>query len=381
MIRNFFFEAAMKYRIDKLIDHALDAGRITGTVVLVYRDGEPIFRRAAGLADRERNVPVTFQTIFRMASVTKPIVAATALAMVDKGLMGLDDRIRDHLPWFAPKSPDGQVADITIHHLLTHTSGLSYNPALEALPADRAITMGLSNTDLDFEANFSRHNAVPLAFEPGRQWAYSFATDILGAVVAKVHGGTLEDAVVHHIAGPLGMDDTRFHVTDPERLASPYADAHPIPVRMPDPWLPDAESGFSIAFSPSRIFNPRAFQSGGAGMVGTAEDIVRFLEMLRRGGEDVLSFEIVELGLSNRIGSLERDEPGTKFGYFGAVIDDPEAAMTPQSRGTVRWGGVYGLDWFIDREKQLTVLSVTNNALEGCTGDYPYRIGRAVYGV
>jgi CubicO group peptidase (beta-lactamase class C family) len=371
----------MNYRIDTLIDHALDAGRITGTVVLVYREGEPIFRRAAGLADRERHVPVTFQTIFRMASVTKPIVAATALAMVDKQQLGLDDRVRDHLPWFHPKTPSGAVADITIHHLLTHTSGLAYNPALEALPGDRALTLGLSNTDLDFEANFSRHNDIPLAFEPGTRWAYSFATDILGAVIAKVHGTTLEEAVVDHVAGPLGMNDTRFHVTDPERLASAYADAQPIPIRMPDPWLPDAESGFSIAFSPSRIFNPLAFQSGGAGMAGTADDIMCFLEMLRRGGDDVLSAEIVELGLTNRIGALERDEPGTKFGYFGAVIDDPDAAVTPQSRGTVRWGGVYGLDWFIDRERQLTVLCVTNNALEGCTGEYPYRIGRAVYGV
>lgn len=370
----------MEYRLNQLVDHALSAGRITGTVVLVYRDGKPIYRRAAGLADSERAKPVSFDTIFRLASVTKPIVAATALAMVERNLLGLDDTVADHLPWFRPGLRDGRIPAITVHHLLTHTSGLVYDPALEKLPSDRAVTCGLIDTDLDYEANFSRHNAIPLAFEPGTQWAYSFSTDILGAIIAKVHGGTLEEAVVHYIAGPLGMSDTRFHVTDPERLATPYADSHPIPIRMPDPWFPPATAGWTLGFSPSRIFNPRAFQSGGAGMVGTAGDIMTFLEMLRTGGVDVLRPATVELGLGNRIGKIEREEPGVKFGYFGAVIENPKAAGTPQSAGTVAWGGVYGLNWFIDRDQGLSVLSVTNNALEGCTGEYPVRITSAVYG-
>lgn len=364
----------MDSRINQVIDHALAASRITGTVVLVYQNGQPLFRRAAGFADREAGQPVAFDTIFRLASVTKPIVAATALAMIERGSFGLSDKVADHLPWFRPKTADGETADITVHHLLTHTSGLTYDPA------DKAINTGLADTDLDFEANFSRHNTVPLAFRPGTQWVYGFSIDILGAVIAKVHGATLEDAVVHYIAGPLGMADTRFHVTDPQRLAVAYGDSHPIPIRMPDPWIAVDDSGSTTKFSPNRIFNPRAFQSGGAGMVGTAGDIMAFLEALRSGGKGVLAPETVEMGLSNQIGALEREDPGMKFGYFGAVVEDPAPTMTPQSKGTVRWGGVYGLNWFIDRAEGLSVLSVTNNAVEGCMGAYPEQIVRAVYG-
>lgn len=371
----------METGLDRVIDQALDNGKITGVVVLVRRDGEPVYSRAAGFADREAGIPVAMDTIFRMASVTKPIVAATALAMVERGLLGLSDPVSKHLPWFRPPLADGTVPDITIHHLLTHTSGLMYDPELQRLPPDRRITMGLSDTDLDFEANFSRHNSIPLAFAPGTQWAYSFATDILGAVIAAIHGGTLEDAVVHYIAGPLGMTDTRFHVTDPSRLAMPYADAAPMPVPMTDAWAGEDPDGWTLTFSPQRIFNPKAFQSGGAGMAGTAGDIMTFLDMLRAGGNGILKPETIETGLSNQIGDLERDEPGMKFGYFGAVVVNKKLALTPQSVGSVRWGGVYGLDWFIDREAGLTSLSVTNNALEGCTGLFPQDVRDAVYGL
>ena len=130
----------MDYRINKLIDHALEAGRITGTVILVYQAGQPVFRRAAGFADREARRPVEFDTIFRLASVTKPIVAATALAMIELGLLGLSEKVVDHLPWFHPKTADGKTAAITIHQLLTHTSGLTYDPALEKLPPGQEIT-------------------------------------------------------------------------------------------------------------------------------------------------------------------------------------------------------------------------------------------------
>ena len=371
----------MEAGLDAVIDRALESGKITGVVMLVHRHGAPVYRRAAGLADREAGIPVAFDTIFRLASVTKPIVAPTALAMVERGLIALDDPARKHLPWFRPPLFDGSVPDITIHHLLTHTSGLMYDPALEQLPADRAISLGLSDTDLDFEANFSRHNTIPLAFAPGNLWAYSFATDILGAVIAAVHGGTLEEAVVHHVAGPLGMRDTRFHVTDTARLAVPYGDAEPLPVRMPETWAGTDPDGWTLDFSPNRIFNPKAFQSGGGGMAGTAPDIMAFLDMLRAGGKGVLGGEIVDMGLSNQIGNLQRPEAGVKFGYFGAVVVDKKLALTPQSVGTVRWGGVYGLDWFIDHDAGLTSLVVTNNAMEGCTGLFPQDIRDAVYGL
>ena len=371
---------SVENRLHKVIDDALEAGTITGTVVLAFQHGQPIFRRVAGFADREAGKPVTSDTIFRLASVTKPIVAATALAMIDRGMMALSDRVSDFLPWFLPKTPDGETADITIHHLLTHTSGLTYDPALEHLLEDRAVNCGLSNTDLDFESNFSRHNSLPLAFTPGTQWTYSIAIDILGAVTSAVHGASLEAAVVEYVAGPLGMTDTRFHVTDRERLATAYADGNPVAIRMPDPYFGQEGADWSIGFSPSRIFNPEAFQSGGAGMAGTADNIMTVLETLRLGGKGLMKTEMVQAGMSNRIGEL-RSDPGCGFGYFGAIVLDPAEAMSPQSPGTVRWSGVYGHNWFIDPAMGLTVLNMTNNAVEGCMGEFPNRIVEAVYGV
>ena len=142
----------MEAGLDSVINRALESGKITGVVMLVHRNGKPVYRRAAGLADREAGIPVAFDTIFRMASVTKPIVASTALALVERGLLSLSDPVAEHLPWFRPPLADGTVPDITLHHLLTHTSGLMYNPLLEELPDDQRITMGISDTDLDFEA-------------------------------------------------------------------------------------------------------------------------------------------------------------------------------------------------------------------------------------
>jgi CubicO group peptidase (beta-lactamase class C family) len=365
-------------RVNDLIDRVIEEERITGAVVLVYQDGQPILEKAVGFADREAGVPVRLDTIFRYASVTKPIVAVTALAMIDKGLISLDDGVVEYLPWFRPKTPDGRDVAITIRHLLTHTSGLLYDPALELLPEGQRMTLGVGNTDLSLEDNFSRHNAIPLAFEPGSRWAYSFATDILGGVLAALHGGTLEDAVVYHVAGPLGMADARFHVTDPARLAVAYADHPGRPVRMPDPWVSGDEDNWRTVFSPSRIFNPRAFQSGGAGMAGTAQDVMRLLEMLRKEGAGLLPPTMAKAALSNQIANLE-GEPGYRFTFVGGLVTDPEAAGTALPTGAIQWGGVYGNTWFIDPAERLTVVSLTNNALEGCNGAYPEMLRAAVY--
>lgn len=365
-------------RVNDLVDRVVEEERITGAVVLVYQDGQPILEKTAGFADREAGMPARLDTIFRYASVTKPIVAVTALAMVEKGAVGLDDRVSQYLPWFRPKTADGVEARITIRHLLTHTSGLLYDPALELLPEAQRMTLGLGNTDLSLEDNFSRHNAIPLAFEPGSRWAYSFATDILGGVLAAVHGGTLEDAVVHHVADPLGMADARFHVTDPARLAVAYADHPGRAMRMPDPWVSGDEENWRTVFSPGRIFNPRAFQSGGAGMAGTAQDFLRLLEMLRTGGGGLLSPETARAALANQIEEIE-GEPGYRFTFVGGLVTDPAAAMTALPKGAIQWGGVYGNTWFIDPAERLTVVSLTNNALEGCNGAYPEMLRAAVY--
>ncbi len=373
----------MKERIDAAIDHAMAEKRVTGTAVIVKKNGETVFERFAGLADRENGTPIQPDTIYRLASVTKPLVAATALAMIDNGKLTLDTLVRDHLPYFTPKEADGNVPDITIRHLLTHTAGFAYLVNIYGKPAEgHEVDEGLGNTDLSFEENFTRLAAIPLLYKPGKLWRYSTAIDVLGAVIAAVEGTSLHNALNKYVTGPLGMNDTGFKVTDAARLATPYVDAKPEPERMHDNhYVPD-RSGNPLYFSPSRLFNPRAYQSGGAGAVGTAPQIMTFLETIRAGGAPILSREITSAAMVNQIGATPRPETedGARFGFFGAVIEDETIARSKLPNGSVSWGGVYGHSWFIDPSNGITALVMTNNAVEGCMGTYPGEISQAIYG-
>lgn len=363
----------MGARVNAVMDEAVSGNKIVGAELIVYRHGNLVLRRTVGHFDREAGTPMIENAIYRLASVTKPIVAATALAMIDKGLLRLDDLVSQHLDYFAPRLEDGSPAPITIHHLLTHTAGLAYGYD------STEISTGLGPSDKDFRANFSLVAEAALLFAPGMGWNYSVAIDVLGAVLATVHGSSLQDAVETHITGPLGMNETGFFVADLERLAKPYADGTPEPTAMTDPQMVANDDGGTVLFSPSRIFSDTAFQSGGAGMAGTPEDIAKFLETLRQGGGSVLKPETVAMAFSNRIGDLFRQDQGQRFGYFGAVIDDPVAAESPSGAGTVNWGGVYGHSWLVDPANAITLVSMSNTALEGCTGRYPKDLIRAVY--
>ncbi|MDP1731164.1 MAG: serine hydrolase domain-containing protein [Devosia sp.] len=366
----------LQERLDAVIEASLGR-RIVGSVTLVSRDGEIVYRRAAGFADREAGRPMQEDAIFRLASVTKPLVAATALAMIERNLLGLDNSVADHLPYFRPRLGDGSEPRITIRHLLTHTSGLVYD-----YPADPEITTGLQDTDLDFEETFTRVARIPLAFAPGTGWQYGISIDVLGAVIASIHGGTLGDAVEHYVTGPLEMRDTGFFVRDMARLAVPYGDATPEPVRMGDPHTVIDANGGTTVFSPGRIFNPKAYQSGGAGMAGTAGDFLKFLEALRNRGTPILNPDTVAQATRNQIGDLPREEKdaGQRFGFLSAIVVDPVAAQRPQAPGTYRWGGIYGHDWFVDPANGLSVVAMTNAAVEGCVGNYTKEVSEPVYG-
>jgi CubicO group peptidase (beta-lactamase class C family) len=339
---------------------------------MVAKDGEIVHAQAAGFADREAGRPVQLDSIFRYASLTKPLTAATALAMMDRGLLGLDDAVADHLPWFRPRLRDGREPTITIRHLLTHTSGLDYS--------DLWVNTGLTNSDRTLEENYGLVAKQPLNFEPGTAWLYGCSTDVLGAVVAQRHGGTLGDALAHYVTGPLGMTDTGHAVTNEDRLVVPYADGPPGLRRMSDPDTISYEDGHQLIFSPGRIFNPKAFHSGGGGAVGTAKDFLTFLETVRMGGQPILRRETLAEAVQNQIGDLPRDRPGQRFGFLGAVVDDPAAADRPVAKGTVRWGGVYGNDWLVDFENRLSVVVLTNTPIAGCDGPFSQAVVRAVYG-
>lgn len=363
-------------RLERVIDNAVSAGRIVGVVYLVAKHGEVVFAYEKGFADREAGEPVRRDTLFRLASVTKPFVATAALAMMDKGLMRLDDPVTRYLPYFTPKLADGGAPMITLRHLLTHTSGLSYDYG-----PDPDFSDGLSDADFDFEENFTRLAKRPLKFATGSKWEYSVAIDVLGAVLAKVESASLDDVVKRHVTGPLGIEDTSFHITDRARLATAYADATPVAQRMPDRVTLGSDENGYFNFAPTRAFNPKAFQSGGAGMIGTADGVLRLLEALRQDGAGVLKPETGRAAAANQVGTLDRGAgtEGQRFGFLSAVIDDPKLADTPQSKGSLLWGGVYGNDWFVDIARGLTVVSMSNTALEGCNGPFTKDTRDALY--
>lgn len=369
-------------RVDAVLDAWVQSERIVGAVVLVARDGEVVYQRAAGHADRERGLPVTGRTIFRLASMTKTIVSATALALAERGVLSLDDPVTEWLPEFTPALPDGRQPVITVRHLMTHTSGLSYDFERGAQSPFRlhGVSTGLDQPGLDMEENLRRLAAVPLRFEPGADWEYSIGTDVLGAVIASAAGVPLPVAVERYVTGPLGMSDTAFHVTDPKRLAVPYKDGDSKALRM-NPLLDSLPLGPGIPFSARRVFDPASFPSGGAGMTGTAGDYLRFLEAIRQGGAPILTRESAALLAEHAIGELraESEGPGWGFSLGAAVLLDPAAAGTPQHAGTWQWGGVLGSHWFVDPRERLTVVVLTNTAIAGVIGAFPAELRDAIY--
>jgi len=368
-------------RINAVIDRAIEEHRIVGTVVLVARDGEVVYRRAAGWANREESLPMTEEAAFRLSSLTKPIVATATLALVDQGKLGLEDPVARWIPDFRPKLPDGRVPEITVRYLLTHTAGLSYG-FLE--PADGpyhrlGVSDGLDHSPVSLTENVRRIAAAPLLYEPGKGWGYSVAMDVLGEVLERATGKPLPEVVRETVTAPLGMTHTAFVALPGDLLAKPYFDARPEPVPMADPQsIPFGAS--AIVFSPSRAHDATAFPSGGAGMIGTAGDYLRLLEALRTGGGSVLRPKTVRAMTSSAIGSLPIIAgPGWTWGLGFSLLADPAAAKSPLHAGSWQWGGVYGHTWWVDPAAKLSVVILTNTAIEGMAGKFPDEIKAAVY--
>ncbi|HXM63991.1 MAG TPA: serine hydrolase domain-containing protein [Terriglobales bacterium] len=369
----------LKTHLDPIIDRTLAERRIVGAVVLMSHDGKFIYRRAAGFADREAGLPMWEDSIFRLSSLTKPLVSAAALALVERDLLHLNDSVTKWIPDFRPALADGTRPEITIHQLLNHTAGLSYG-FFESPdgPYHKAnVSGGLDQPGLSIEENLKRIASVPLSYPPGSSWAYSVASDVLGEVIAKASRSSLPEAVNRLVTDPLAMKDTSFTVTDAARLAVPYADGSPQPVRMDDSQVVPFPYG-AIRFAPSRAFDPHSYPSGGCGMNGTADDFVKFLEVFRTGGSPILSAESTRMITTDQTEG-RGPQPGVAFGFGLSVVTDPAAAQTSQSAGTFAWGGVYGHSWFVDPAKRLTVVILTNTAVEGLFGQFPIQIRDAAY--
>lgn len=377
--------ASLQQRLNAVLEQALEEKRVVGAVVVVAREGEIVYRNAVGYAHRETQQAMHVDNLFRLASVTKLIVTVTALRLIEEQRLAFDDLVTRWLPDFKPRLPNGVEPSITVHQLLTHTAGLSY----AFLEADDGpyhqldISDGLDDVNFDLEENLRRLAKAPLVHMPGESWQYSLAIDVLGAVIERATGLSLSAAVAQGVTEPLSMSDTTFHVRSPERLATAYANGSPEPFPILDGMsvpLPEG-LGNAVRFAPKRALNAGAYPSGGAGMVATADDIMKLLEMIHQAGGTVLSATTVKKMYTDHVGlQAQALGPGWGFGYGGAVLSDPVLGATAQSKGTLQWGGVYGNCWFIDPVQKLSVVMLTNTAYEGMSGALTVEVRDAVYG-
>lgn len=338
------------------------------------------------MADRESGRPMMLDTIFRLASVSKPIVSAAALVLVAQGRLDLDAGVDRYLPAFKPCLVDGRPVRITSRQLLSHTAGLGYR-FLETDPngpyARAGVSDGMDAAGISQEENLRRIASVPLLFEPGAAWHYSLAIDVIGALIERIVGVPLDVAIRQLVTAPLGMTDTTFFTHDVQRVATVYVnDAFPQPHRLQEgETVPVFEDTVGIRYSPARVFDARAFASGGAGMAGTATDFLRFLEALRERRGVLLPDGLIDDMGRDQTGGLEpRDAPGFGFGLGFSVLRDPQLASSPETEGTWRWGGAYGHAWFVDPAQRLSVVAFTNTLYEGMAGRFVTDVRDAVYG-
>jgi CubicO group peptidase (beta-lactamase class C family) len=356
-------------RIDRGLQQYVDEGRLAGAVVLVLRDGQTVYERAVGWSDKEAGRRMTTDTIFRIASQSKAITSTAVLALVEEGKIGLSDPVSRFIPSFAKTSVavagDSGVTivpakrAITIRDLLTHTAGISYGTESQvAAQYERkglgpAAGLGWYTADKSEPIceTMERLGTLPFVAQPGEAWVYGYNTDVLGCVVERASGVPLDEFVRTRITEPLGMKDTRFFVRpeDRSRLAAVYASgADGKAVRAPDG--PKGQGDY--------VDGPRRSFAGGAGLLSTARDYSRFLEMIRNGGElggvRILAPRTVQLMRTNQVGTLHSAN-GLGFG-LGFETTDRYGANGMDSVGAFGWAGAYGTIYRIDPEARLTLL-------------------------
>ncbi len=361
--------------------------RLVGAVVLVREHGVLRHASATGLADRESAMPMQRDQLFRLASVSKPLLTTVILRLVAESVLDLDAPVQRWLPDFRPALADGSTPAISLRQLLSHSSGLGYR-FLEADadgPYARAgVSDGMDANPLTLAENVRRIAKAPLLFAPGSQWMYSLGVDVAGAVAEAATGETLQALFARLLAAPLGLRDTAFATHDAARLATPYVTDTPQPHRLREgEVVAPFEGTVGIEYSLARATDASRFPSAGAGagLVGTADEVMAVLEALR----DVQRSGLLPPTLAAQMATPQVGEqgppepPGWGFGLGFAVLRDAAASGTPQSAGTWRWGGAYGHSWFVDPARGLSVVALTNTLYEGMDGAFVDELRDAVY--
>jgi CubicO group peptidase (beta-lactamase class C family) len=349
---------------------AIAKGTIPGAVVYVAQAGKPLIVEAQGNGQCRRCLLKT-DALFRIASMSKPITSVAIMMLVDEGKVKLDDPVSKYIPEFADQKVKVKVVfvprsrPVTIRDLLTHTSGIAYglNPpaAVQSEFVKAKLADGLNPEDPTLENNTKGVASIPLVHQPGAAWTYGMNTDVLGRVVEVASGQSFDRFLAERLFTPLKMVDTSFVVPaeKAQRLVAHYhragsSKAEPIPN---DPFT----SGNTI-ISPKRSLSPMKYFSGGAGLVSTASDYARFLQMMLNEGEldgvRILKASTVRDMTSNQIGPLNcafANHHGDKFGY-GFGIYTKTTVPTP---GSYSWGGMYHTYFWVDPQKKLVAVVMT----------------------
>jgi CubicO group peptidase (beta-lactamase class C family) len=356
--------------IDRGLQRYIDENKVAGIVALVLQDGQPVYEKAFGWADKEAGRKMTTDTLFRIASQTKALTSVAVMQLIEEGKLTTSTRVSTFIPTFAKTTVAvademGEVTivparrQITVRDLLTHTAGISYGTnasvakLYEAKGLGPAAGMGWYTADKDEPVctTMERLGTLPFVAQPGERWVYGYNTDVLGCIVEKASGMPLDQYIKMHITAPLGMKDTQFFppASERARLAAVYGSGEGgTYVRAPD----GAKGQGHYIDGPHKNF------AGGAGLISTARDYARFLEAIRREGTldgvRLLSPRGVKLMTTNQVGTLH-STTGLGWG-LGFETTDRYGAGGMQSEDAFGWGGAYGSLYRVDPEARLVMV-------------------------
>lgn len=360
-------------RLHRGMQGYVDRHEAGGVVTLIARDGKVVDVHATGFQDVESKTTMKPDTIFRIASMTKPITSVAVMMLVEDGKMLLTDPVSKFIPAFRGQQVMGEGGataparrDITIRDLLAHRSGLSYG-FLNGGPVGNAyrkegVTDGLTTTSMTLEEGINKLAAQPLLVQPGSAWNYSLSDDVLGRVVEVASGQSFDVFLRERIIKPLGMVDTDFNVPDAKwpRMATVYSPDGSGGIRP----MKDPETFGNTIMSPAAMYrNPKKYFSGGAGLTSTARDYWRFAQMLANGGvlgnARILSPKTIELMASSHTADLPAGGlfgPGAGWGLGFKVVTDVAATQTYGSVGMYGWNGIYGTAFWVDPREHLVAI-------------------------
>ncbi len=360
-------------RIDTMLAKLVEEGQLPGVATLVARRGREAHRSVAGFKDLTSRAPLTFDTLYRIYSMTKPVTAVAMMVLYERGLWAPDDPIAKHLPEFvAVKGPGGEpvVHPPTMRELMTHSAGFGYGVGPGPHDETDAAYIAAGIWQAEDLAEFAQRLApIPLAYQPGSRFRYSLSMDLQGAVIERLTGTSLPDFMRTEIFTPLGMVDTDFYVPADKlpRLATLY---HMYFV-----------SELTVLDQPGFVRDPKVIPkiaSGGGGLYSTLSDYARFAQMLLNkgvlGGAHILQPASVEMMTTNHlpqaiidlgvIAGAQKIAPGRGYAFNGAVFYDPKLAGSPVGRGTYQWDGASGVWFWIDPEHELLYVGMIQRMMQ-----------------